>query len=90
MLEVLYEHRDELTRMATELPTLLRETGQQMHDAGTRAQTASGYLAGDVRELTGHAADMHERAESHLTSGFHEAFPSDPSLCCGACEMFQK
>lgn len=71
MLEVLYEHRDELTRMATELPTLLRETGQQMHDAGTRAQTASGYLAGDVRELTGHAADMLESSKHQLLAVLH-------------------
>ena len=66
MVETLWEHREELLRMATELPDLLRDTGQQMHDAGTRAQKASGYLAGDVRELTGHAADMLEASKHQL------------------------
>jgi hypothetical protein len=71
MVETLWEHRAELLRMATELPVLLRETGQQMHDAGTRAQTASGYLAGDVRELTGHAADMLESSKHQLLAVLH-------------------
>ncbi|MFZ4718507.1 MAG: hypothetical protein ACOYMR_03720, partial [Ilumatobacteraceae bacterium] len=71
MVEVMWEHRDELARMATELPALLQRTGEQMRDAGAKAQTASGYLAGDVKAYAGHAADMLETSKHQLMAVLH-------------------
>lgn len=67
-VESMWEHRDELARLATELPTLLHDTGVQMREAGARAQAASTYLAGDVREYAAHAADMLEASKHQLLS----------------------
>ena len=66
MIDSIWEHREELARMAQELPVLLQQTGDQMRDAGQRAQQASVHLAGDVREYTGHAADMLEASKHQL------------------------
>jgi hypothetical protein len=66
MVDSIWEHREELARMAQELPLLLQQTGDQMREAGQRAQQASVHLAGDVREYTGHAADMLEASKHQL------------------------
>ena len=67
-VESMWEHRDELARLATELPSLLHDTGVQMREAGARAQAASTYLAGDVKEYAAHAADMLEASKHQLLS----------------------
>jgi hypothetical protein len=66
MVESIWEHRDELARMAEDLPRLLQEAGLHMREAGEGAQRASVYLAGDVREFAGHAADVLEESKHQL------------------------
>ncbi len=57
VVELVWEHRDEIVRLATDLPGLLGEAGEQMQVAGDGAQQAGQLLAGDLRQLTASAAD---------------------------------
>lgn len=66
LVESVWEHRDELQRLAKELPVLLAEAGAQMRSAGEVAQRASGALSGDVRTFAGHAADVLEESKHQL------------------------
>ena len=66
MVDVIWEHREELARMAQDLPALLQEAGGHMREAGEGAQRASVALGGDIQELTGHAADMLEASKHQL------------------------
>lgn len=66
LVDSVWEHRDELQRLARELPVLLAEAGSQMRAAGEVAQRASGALSGDVRTFAGHAADVLEESKHQL------------------------
>ena len=66
MVESIWEHREELAKIAQELPRILNEAGAQMREAGEGAQRASAYLAGDVKEFAGHAADVLEESKHQL------------------------
>ena len=66
VVDAIWEHREELARMATDLPALLQDAGLHMREAGEGAQRASAALGGDIRELTGHAADMLEASKHQL------------------------
>jgi hypothetical protein len=66
VVDSIWEHREELARMATDLPALLQEAGTHMRDAGHGARRASAALGDDVRELTAHAADMLEASKHQL------------------------
>jgi hypothetical protein len=66
VVDSIWEHREELARMAQDLPTLLQEAGVHMHEAGQGARRASAALGDDVRELTAHAADMLEASKHQL------------------------
>jgi hypothetical protein len=66
VVDTIWEHRDELARMAQDLPALLQEAGTHMHEAGQGARRASAALGDDVRELTAHAADMLEASKHQL------------------------
>lgn len=66
VVEAIWEHREELARMATDLPALLQDAGLHMQEAGQGAQRASAALGGDIRELTGHAADMLKASKHQL------------------------
>jgi hypothetical protein len=66
VVDAIWEHREELARMAKDLPALLQEAGTHMRDAGHGARRASAALGDDVRELTAHAADMLEASKHQL------------------------
>jgi hypothetical protein len=66
MVDSIWEHREELARMAQDLPRLLQEAGAHMREAGEGAQRASVFLSGDVREFAGHAADVLEESKYQL------------------------
>lgn len=68
LLDAVWEHRDELQRLAVELPALLAATGAHLQAAGLGARRASAGLEGDVRELAGHAADMLAASKDQLRS----------------------
>ena len=55
-LQALWQHRDDIIRVATRLPDLLGEAGEFMHHAGQGAHRASTFLTSDVREIAGTAA----------------------------------
>lgn len=57
VVELVWENRDEIVRLVTDLPGLLGEAGEQMQVAGDGAQQAGELLAGDLRQLTASAAD---------------------------------
>lgn len=67
VIDAIWDHRDELARIAQELPQLLGDTGGHMQAAGEGAMRASAFLAGDVRELAGAAADMLEASKKQLS-----------------------
>lgn len=66
LVDTVWEHRDELQRLARDLPVLLAEAGSQMRSAGEVARRASGALSGDVRTFAGHAADVLEESKHQL------------------------
>ncbi|MDO8391700.1 MAG: hypothetical protein Q7V57_14570 [Actinomycetota bacterium] len=55
-LKVLWQHRDDIVRVATKLPALLGDAGEFMHNAGQGAQRASAFLTSDIREIASGAA----------------------------------
>lgn len=55
-LRTVWDHRDDIVRVATKVPALLGDAGEFMHHAGQGAQRASKFLTGDVREIAGTAA----------------------------------
>lgn len=55
-LRTVWDHRDDIVRVATKVPALLGDAGEFMHHAGQGAQRASQFLTGDVREIAGTAA----------------------------------
>ncbi|MEY4175506.1 MAG: hypothetical protein RI900_2671 [Actinomycetota bacterium] len=67
----LWEHRDELARLATELPKALEAASAQMRDAGAGAQSAGKYLSGDVKKFAGHAADVLQESKHQLLAVLH-------------------
>lgn len=71
LAEALWQHRGELVRMATELPTALAAASAQLRDAGAGAQRAGKYLSGDVKKFAGHAADVLEESKHQLLAVLH-------------------
>jgi hypothetical protein len=71
VVDSIWEHREELARMAQDLPALLQEAGTHMNEAGRGARRASAALGDDVRELTAHAADMLEASKHQLKAVLH-------------------
>lgn len=67
----LWEHRDELARLATQLPKALEAAAAQMRDAGAGAQSAGKYLSGDVKKFAGHAADVLQESKHQLLAVLH-------------------
>jgi hypothetical protein len=57
-IDALWDHKDELLRLATKLPPLLGDAGELMNHAGQGAQRASGFLTNEVRDITGTAAHV--------------------------------
>lgn len=68
VIDSIWDHRDDLARMAKQLPSLLDETGGHMQAAGEGAQRASAFLAGDVRDMATSAAEMLEATRDQLQS----------------------
>ena len=66
LLDAVWEHRVELQRLALDLPVLLADTGRHLQVAGLGAQRASAGLAGEVKELAAHAADMLAASKDQL------------------------
>ena len=71
MADSMWEHRDELAKLARELPKILHDAGVQMREAGEGAQRASVHLAGDVKDFAGHAADVLEESKHQLKAVLH-------------------
>ena len=67
----LWQHRDDLVRLATELPAALASASSQLRDAGAGAQRAGKYLSGDVKKFAGHAADVLEESKHQLLAVLH-------------------
>lgn len=71
LAKALWQHREELVRMATELPKALESASSQLRDAGGGAQRAGKYLSGDVKKFAGHAADVLEESKHQLLAVLH-------------------
>lgn len=71
LAEALWSHREELARLATELPQRLEAASSQLRDAGSGAQRAGKYLSGDVKKFAGHAADVLEESKHQLLAVLH-------------------
>lgn len=65
-IDTIWDHKDELVRIAQNLPQLLSDTGGHMQAAGDGAQRASAFLSGEVRDLATNAADLLESARKQL------------------------
>lgn len=66
VIDAIWDHKDELARIAQNLPQLLGETGGHMQAAGEGAQRASAFLSGEVRDLASSAADLLEISKNQL------------------------
>lgn len=69
-MQALWQHRDEIIRVATQLPDLLGEAGEFMHHAGQGAHRASAFLTSDVREIAGTAAHALSTSTAQLNNVF--------------------
>jgi len=71
LAKALWQHREELVRLATDLPKALESASRQLRDAGGGAQRAGKYLSGDVKKFAGHAADVLEESKHQLLAVLH-------------------
>lgn len=66
VVDVVWEHRDELVDLLIQLPSALADTGEQLQVAGAGAKQASEVLGGDLLTLTGSAADILDASQRQL------------------------
>lgn len=66
VVDLVWDNKDDLLELLSKLPGLLSDAGEQMQAAGDGAQRASGFLSGDVQELTTRAADTLEDSQKQL------------------------
>jgi len=83
----LWQHRDDLVRLATELPAALASASSQLRDAGAGAQRAGKYLSGDVKKFAGHAADVLEESKHQLLAVLHALEMGKPAREARAVDM---
>jgi len=66
VVEIVWDNKDDLLELISTLPGLLGEVGEHMQSAGDGAQRASGFLSGDVQDLTAKAADTLVDSQARL------------------------
>ncbi len=68
LVDMLWDHRDELIDMITRLPGLMGDAGEQMHAAGSGAEAAAQLLTGDLLAMTESAADALAACHDQLST----------------------
>ena len=66
VVDVVWEHREELVNLVVHLPSVLADTGEQLQVAGAGAKQASEVLGGDLLTLTDSAADILDASQRQL------------------------